>query len=218
MCGSDRIVCRLDVGLRHVYPPSVGRCVSFLRRVEDSMRGSVRAAVQASATRMRQVRKEEEEELAAKAGGAHPHSKKRKAEGTSDSEASDDDDDGGARSGGRRPTAQARRAGEAAAAAGEKTKTDKPKEFERVQTSAPKRLNDIVLAPPQLTKLPRKAKKLAAQGGGGGGGLGKGAGEGGGARSLSEGVRSMAQKAMMEEERERAIRLYREMKKGKTAA
>lgn len=178
------------------------------------MRGSVRAAVQASATRMRQVRKEEEEELAAKAGGAHPHSKKRKAEGTSDSESSDDDDDGGARSGGRRPTAaEARRT--AGAAAGEKTKTDKPKEFERVQTSAPKRLNDIVLAPPQLTKLPRKAKKLAAQGGGG---LGKGAGEGGGARSLSEGVRSMAQKAMMEEERERAIRLYREMKKGKTAA
>lgn len=215
MCGSDRIVCRLDVGLRHAYPPFVGRCVSFLRRVEDSMRGSVRAAVQASATRMRQVRKEEEEELAAKAGGAHPHSKKRKAEGASDSESSDDDDDGGARSGGRRPTAQARRAGEAAAAAGETTKTDKPKEFERVQTSAPKRLNDIVLAPPQLTKLPRKAKKLAAQGGGG---LGRGAGEGGGARSLSEGVRSMAQKAMMEEERERAIRLYREMKKGKTAA
>ncbi|KAI0794634.1 hypothetical protein C8Q74DRAFT_587445 [Fomes fomentarius] len=194
----------------------------FNRRVEDSMRHSVRVAVQASATRMRQVRKEEE--LAAKAGGAHPqsaaaagktashsHAKKRKAKDTSDSDSqSGDDHDDDARSGGRRPTART------AGAAGEKTKkTDKPKEFERVQTSAPKRLNDIVQAPPQLTKLPRKAKKLAAQGGGG---LGKGAGEGEGVKSLSEGVRSMAQKATMEEERERVIRLYREMKKGKTAA
>ena len=57
-------------------------------------------------------------------------------------------------------------------------------------------------------ELPRKAKKLAAEGGQ----------KGEGAKSLREGVVSMAQKAMMEEERERVIRLYRDMKKGKTSA
>ena len=84
----------------------------------------------------------------------------------------------------------------------------KPKEFEKLSTSAPKRLNDIVQAPPEIKQLPRKAKKLAAEGGQ----------KGEGAKSLREGVVSMAQKAMMEEERERVIRLYREMKKGKTSA
>ena len=63
-------------------------------------------------------------------------------------------------------------------------------------------------SPPEIKKLPRKAKKLAAQ---------SGLQKGGGTKSLSEGVLSMAQKAMLEEERERAIRLYREMKKGKTS-
>ena len=61
-------------------------------------------------------------------------------------------------------------------------------------------------APPEIKKLPRKAKKLAAEGGQKGEGM----------KSLRDGVMSMAQKAIMEEERERAIRLYREMKKGKS--
>ena len=89
-----------------------------------------------------------------------------------------------------------------------RAKEETPKDFEKVSTSAPKRLNDIVQAPPDIKKLPRKAKKLAAQGG---------ARTGEGAKSLSEGVLSMAQKAILEEERERVIKLYREMKKGKVA-
>ena len=38
---------------------------------------------------------------------------------------------------------------------------DRPKEFQQASTSAPRRLNDIAQAPPDLKKLPRGAKKAA---------------------------------------------------------
>ncbi|KAK1215250.1 hypothetical protein PQX77_022152 [Marasmius sp. AFHP31] len=73
----------------------------------------------------------------------------------------------------------------------------KAKEFQTVSTSAPKRLNDIAQAPPEMPRL-RGAEKVLGRTGGG---VGK-----------SGGVVSMAQKVMMEEEREKAIKRYREMK------
>ena len=68
-------------------------------------------------------------------------------------------------------------------------------------SSVPRRLNDIVLAPPELTKFPRR---------------------GGNAHVLKEGtsvgsVVSMAQKTILEAERQKAIMQYREMKEKKNA-
>ncbi|KAH8991129.1 hypothetical protein EDB86DRAFT_3244765 [Lactarius hatsudake] len=65
----------------------------------------------------------------------------------------------------------------------------------------PRRLNDIATAPPELKKLPRRrASDLGAKP----------------ARTMAVGnVLSMAQWAMMETERENAIRRYREMKERK---
>ncbi len=154
------------------------------------MRHSVREAMLASSARTRQVKREELSRSGGKAGpetaGANASSKPRGKAGARDEWG---EEDGGARS-----------------AARERLRATEPREFEKVDTSAPKRLNDVAQAPPELKKLPRKAKKLAAMGG---------AAKGSGAGSLKEGLLSMAQKAMMEEERERAIRLYREMKKGR---
>ncbi|KAG1720781.1 hypothetical protein EDB19DRAFT_1646877 [Suillus lakei] len=72
---------------------------------------------------------------------------------------------------------------------------DKPKEFRVSSTSAPRRLNDIAQEPPRFGKLPRGARS--------------------GKESSKEkvaGILSMAQKAMMEEERENIIKRYRELK------
>ena len=72
---------------------------------------------------------------------------------------------------------------------------DKPKEFRVSSTSAPRRLNDIAQEPPQFGKLPRGAQS------------GKDS-----SREKVAGILSMAQKAMMEEERENVIKRYRELK------
>lgn len=72
---------------------------------------------------------------------------------------------------------------------------DKPKEFCVASTSAPRRLNDIAQEPPQFGRLPRGAKS------------GKDS-----SQAKVAGILSMAQKAMMEEERENAIKRYRELK------
>jgi len=72
---------------------------------------------------------------------------------------------------------------------------DTPKEFCIASSSAPRRLNDIAQEPPQFVKLPRGAKS------------GKDS-----SQAKVAGVLSMAQKAMMEEERENAIKHYRELK------
>ena len=83
---------------------------------------------------------------------------------------------------------------------------DRPKEFAVVSSAAPRRLNDIAMAPPELKKFPRGVKKHSSLAGGG-----EKAKAGAGA-----GVLSMAQRVMMEAERESAIKRYREMKERKT--
>ena len=80
----------------------------------------------------------------------------------------------------------------------------RPKEFAVMSSAAPRRLNDIAMAPPELKKFPRGVKTKHNS-------PAAGAGAGAGA-----GVLSMAQRVMMEAERESAIKRYREMKERKT--
>jgi hypothetical protein len=70
---------------------------------------------------------------------------------------------------------------------------ERPKEFEKLSTSTPRRLNDIAQAPPEIKKIPRGAKPS-------------------GKVAKREGILSMAQKSMMEQEREKAIARYRMLK------
>ncbi|KAF8073374.1 hypothetical protein FPV67DRAFT_1409842 [Lyophyllum atratum] len=74
---------------------------------------------------------------------------------------------------------------------------NRAKEFQTHSSSAPRRLNDIAQAPPEFKKLPRGAAAASARVSGGG---------------KREGVLSMAQKQMMEKEREDAITRYRELR------
>jgi hypothetical protein len=78
----------------------------------------------------------------------------------------------------------------------------RPKEFAVMSSAAPRRLNDIAMAPPELKKFLRgvKTKKHTSPAGAGAG----------------AGVLSMSQRVMMEAERESAIKRYREMKERKT--
>lgn len=69
------------------------------------------------------------------------------------------------------------------------------KEFLTHSSSAPRRLNDIAQAPPEFKRLPRGA--VSSNPGVGG---------------KLDGVISMAQKQLMEKEREKAIARYRELK------
>jgi len=73
----------------------------------------------------------------------------------------------------------------------------RPTEFQKNSTSVPRRLNDVAQAPPEFKKLPRGAKDKV---------------DNAKATSGRDGVLSMKQKLMMEEEREKAIARYRELK------
>ena len=68
----------------------------------------------------------------------------------------------------------------------------RPKEFQLASSSVPRRLNDIAQAPPELKKLPRGASS--------------------GITGRADGVLSMSQKLMMDQERIKAIARYRELK------
>lgn len=178
------------------------------RRVEDSLRHTVKEAMQSSSAKMRRTQKEEQEELAQKKAekkAAAASSKVAKSAKTFDGSDDEEEEEPPSKSTPKSKAKAEDKSERAVPLHRPETKHDgKAKEFERVSSSAPKRLNDIVQAPPQIKQLPRKAKKLAAAGGTPKTGV-----------SLKDGVLSMAQKAMMEEERDRVIRLYREMKRRK---
>lgn len=148
------------------------------RRVESSLRGTVRDAMQVSAAHGRKAKKEAEE--AKKAAAASKS--QRSYENTTKSKST---------------------AVDAVDSQSQKERNG-PTEFTAVRTSAPRRLNDIVQAPPELKKLPRGAKSKHLLGG---------REDGPQSRSLRDGALTMARKAMLEEERKRAVRMYREMKK-----
>ena len=157
------------------------------RRVENHMRPLVQSAMRASAATERKERKTATSSSNApttKVSGKHeqqqpnpsPSSNDRKKskglvkDGPSSSTAQHDNDD------------------------------DRPKEFATTSSAAPRRLNDIAMAPPELKKLPRGATKHHG---------------GKTAKAAAAGVLSMAQRVMMEAERENAIKRYREMKERK---
>ena len=146
------------------------------------MRADVRAAMQSSSAHGRKARKQEAEATAAtKAGNIAKNNTKAQRRQSPDSE----DDDAASRPADKH--------------------ADRPKEFAKIQTSAPRNVNDIAQAPPTLSL--KKATKLQASAGPEGLRGGKAAG-----------VLSMAQRAMMEVEREKAIQHYRELKEKKIAA
>jgi len=152
----------------------------FNRRVEDSLRGSIRSAVKSSAVKQREARKEKEltnkSNKSSKSFPSHPsQSSTGKPAGRAEDSTTTTHTD--------------------------KTAKQRAVDFTSISTSAPRRLNDIVQAPPDLKTLPRGAKKVSQ--------VTKPTPSG----SLRDGVLSMAQRAMLDEERERVIKLYREMKK-----
>ncbi|KAL1680165.1 hypothetical protein EV122DRAFT_262798 [Schizophyllum commune] len=164
----------------------------FNKRVEDSMRGLVRSAVQTSnAVARNALKKEAEEKKAAK----QDKKAKRKADDEDDDVKGSGDKDSKS-SNGKGPKVPKATDTKSAQPTTDKH-ADRPKEFQQASTSAPRRLNDIAQAPPDLKKLPRGAKKAA------------GSGAKMGHTPKSDGVVSMAQKVMMEQEREKAIERYR---------
>ncbi len=137
----------------------------ILRRVEDDLRPLVKTAVQTSRTVARSAAKAENEARVEDKKARQAKNKPKNEGETKQFEV-------------------------AAAVETDKFK-DRQKEFHSVSSSAPKRLNDIAQAPPELKKLPRGVTSA----------IGK-----------RDGVLSMAQKVMMEQEREKAIARYRDLK------
>ncbi|KAF8633776.1 hypothetical protein AX15_001282 [Amanita polypyramis BW_CC] len=145
----------------------------FNRRVEDGMRPIVGSAIQGSRATVRQAFKEARQ-LAntVKSNAAKPSPRSLQAD-----------------------SGQSKRfASPAANMVVMNTKVStQSKDFEKVSTSLPRRLNDIAQAPPALTALPRGARKLQQRF----------------AVPKNEGVLSMAQKSMIDREREKVIQKYR---------
>lgn len=88
---------------------------------------------------------------------------------------------------------------------------DRPKEFATTSSAAPRRLNDVAMAPPELKRLKLQRPKAAVNSGGKQQQQQQHA-----VQTKVAGVLSMAQRAMMEVERENAIRRYRVMKERKS--
>jgi hypothetical protein len=161
------------------------------RRVEDHMRPLVRSAVQASAATERKARKAA---TAAASSNKNPNSIRQASRASPPSITRNSSKDHAEDA----PLSSAR---------ARHDDDDSPKEFVTTSSSAPRRLNDVALAPPELKKLPRGAAKHSSSGGK--------AKASAAAAAAAAGVLSMAQRAMMEVERENAIRRYREMKERK---
>lgn len=159
-----------------------------ISRVEDDMRPLVKSAVQASNAVVRNARKAEMEVKA-----------KRQQKKNPKADSEDDDEE--------KPKPKSKRKPPPSAPLPVADKhADGLKEFEKLSSSTPRRLNDIAQAPPEFKKLPRGAV-VAAERASNGTGSGK-----------REGILSMAQKSMMEKEREKAIARYREMKANRRKA
>lgn len=174
----------------------------FNRRVEDSLRSTVGAASRkAAAHSAEHLRKEREERMAKHEAHTSGKGKGKGKEGEEGMDAEEDDE----------AAAEATKAAkkeehrQRAEAALQKKREAVALDFApKRSSSAPKRLNDIVQAPPQLT-LPRLSTKLLAKQMDGDSSAGKNSAYG------KLGL-SPAQARILEEERERVIKHYREMK------
>lgn len=159
--------------------------IIFFRRVEDDMRPLVRSATRTSLAISR----------AAAKGGKEKIEKKSKKKAEEDS----DDEEEERHTSGSNPTKKSTTSG-----SNHDRHAQKAKEFATFSASAPRNVNDIAQAPPELKALPRGAGKTNASS--------STEGKKGGNDVASTLGLSMAQKAMMEKERERVIALYRNMK------
>ncbi|KAF9652794.1 hypothetical protein BDM02DRAFT_2583928, partial [Thelephora ganbajun] len=151
----------------------------FNKRVEESMRPLVKSAVQSSSAHMRKLAKD----MSTKGD--------KKSQNPSDSSVLPSPTKV------KHPWDGAKPDPDPAQGRDEGQKKKPSREFATTSTSTPKRVNDIVQAPPQIKHLPRNARKIVAASGKG---------------KKSDAVVSMAQKVMMEAERENAIQRYRKLK------
>jgi hypothetical protein len=159
------------------------------RRVEDHMRPLVRSAVRASAATERKAKKAATVAAASSHKNADKTRQPSKASPSSITHKSS-----------KAHAEDASLPSSSARARRDDDDNDLPKEFATTSSSAPRRLNDVALAPPDLKKPPRGVAKLSSSGG---------------KAKAGAGVLSMAQRVMMEVERENAIRRYREMRQRK---
>ncbi|KAF7329175.1 hypothetical protein MKEN_00178100 [Mycena kentingensis (nom. inval.)] len=154
----------------------------FNKRIEGDMRPLVKNAIQSSRATERAQKKTD---LTARG-------KAKKASKTAD-DADDDVVSSKSKSAPKTPTTSA-------------PPPEKPKDFARTSTSAPRRLNDIAQAPPDLSALVRKAQSRP---GGGKVGVGK---------EKAKEVVSPAQQLQLAQAREDAILRYRELKARRAGA
>ncbi|KAJ7652630.1 hypothetical protein B0H17DRAFT_957803 [Mycena rosella] len=158
----------------------------FNKRVETDMRPLVRTAMQTSLATSRAERKKTDKPstkppAAPAVPTANSKSKPTKPNSKPPKDDDEDDDEPADKHAGR------------------------PKEFARTSTAAPRRLNDVALAPPDLSAMARKA---AAAGKGGSGGK----------ATSKTSVLSPAQQLQMTAARDAAIGRYRELKAARRLA
>jgi hypothetical protein len=162
--------------------------IILFRRVEDHMRPLVRSAMLSSAATERKARKAISAAVPASAKTRQHTSTttttttKTKSRNNNDSSSKHNDVDS------------------TSTQAVDDKHRDRPKEFAITSSAAPRRLNDVAMAPPELKRLPRPKDAKTSSG------------KQHAVQTKAGGVLSMAQRAMMEIERENAIRRYREMK------
>ncbi|KAJ6605312.1 hypothetical protein DFH09DRAFT_888248, partial [Mycena vulgaris] len=168
----------------------------FNKRIETDMRPLVRSAVQASLATTRAERKKTAD---AKAAGKSPSATAAAAAPASSTSAT---------------TPKTKSKGKAPDVDDEPEPVDKhahrPKEFARTSTAAPRRLNDIALAPPDLSVMARSAAKAQSKAGT--------VTSRGGAVTTKSSVLSPAQQLQMAAAREAAIARYRELKAARRLA
>ncbi|EIW81587.1 hypothetical protein CONPUDRAFT_90444 [Coniophora puteana RWD-64-598 SS2] len=165
----------------------------FNKRVNQGMVSSIKSAIATSSAHTRKVNKTEQDEKLEKAAAK----KKKKASPKDQAQGPDGDTSD--------PEGSSQKPKSSVPVPAPRQEMPRATEFQVALTSAPRRLNDIAQAPPTLTvgKLTKKKAAAAAAV------VQSSETEGAGLRS---GVVSMAQKLRMEEERENAIRRYRELK------
>lgn len=190
----------------------------FNRRVEDSLRSSVAIAAKSARTHSTEIERAEREERKLKHDErVRKQTEKAKGKGKAKQESEDEDDEEedeeGEGAGGAKKKAKSTPSSQPTTTSGASSAPPVDKhaargltDFAKAQSSsAPRRLNDIAMAPPTLT-LPRFASKAI-----------KANAAAAGSEGATEGMASklglsLAQARILEEERERVILRYRELK------
>ncbi|KAJ7038770.1 hypothetical protein C8F04DRAFT_348060 [Mycena alexandri] len=163
----------------------------FNKRIETDMRPLVRSAVQTSLATVRAERKKPASGLTIPSRTSKPSTTAPNAKSTAIN-----------------PNSNSKLKAKVKAAADDSDDdppvdkhASRPKEFARTSSAAPRRLNDIALAPPELSALARKATTKSSA-----------------FTTKGSGVLSPAQQLQMAAAREAAVARYREMKAAKRAA